>query len=169
MRLFVAVRPPPAVLDAIAAVPRPGVVGLRWTGPDQWHVTIRFFGRVEDPEPVVEALAAVRSPVCRAVLGPAVDRFGQRVLIVPVGGLGELATAVVAATADLGEPPEDRPFAGHVTLARVARGARVDLRPLCGTAVGGVWPVDSFVLYRSELHPHGARYHPIAVFPLEGA
>jgi 2'-5' RNA ligase len=69
----------------------------------------------------------------------------------------------VKATAPFGEPPEDRPFRGHLTLARVGRGAgRVDLRPLCGTAIGAAWPVAGFELYSSELHPRGARYTALA-------
>ena len=88
-----------------------------------------------------------------AVLGPAVGRFGNRVLHVPVSGLGELAAGVVEATAGLGRPPEDRAFAGHLTLARVAEGARVDLRPLAGEAVAGRWTVEDVCLVESHLGP----------------
>lgn len=167
VRLFVAVWPPAEVLDLVAALPRPGVVGLRWTSRDQWHVTLRFLGRVADPGPVAEALARAAASVpgpLTAVLGPGTDRFGQRVLHVPVGGLEPLATAVIAATAEFGEPPEDRPFHGHLTLAR-ARG-RVDLRPLCGVPISATWQVDSVSLVRSDLHPRGARYADLATAPL---
>ncbi|MER3453020.1 MAG: RNA 2',3'-cyclic phosphodiesterase, partial [Acidimicrobiia bacterium] len=51
MRLFVAVWPPEEVLDVVAKLPRPGVVGLRWTSREQWHVTLRFFGSVPEPAP----------------------------------------------------------------------------------------------------------------------
>ncbi|MDQ1444823.1 MAG: hypothetical protein QOI20_1287, partial [Acidimicrobiaceae bacterium] len=43
-RLFVAVWPRPEVVDALARLPRPDVPGLRWTGPDHWHVTLVFLG-----------------------------------------------------------------------------------------------------------------------------
>jgi 2'-5' RNA ligase len=169
MRLFVAVWPPGPVLDLVADLPRPAVVGLRWTSREQWHVTLRFLGRVEDPAPVVEALVAAAASVpgpITAVLGPETGRFGQRVLHVPVSGLEPLADAVVAATAGFGEPPEDRPFHGHLTLARAR--ARVDLRPLCGIPVSATWPVTTVALVRSDLHPHGARYTDVAVAPLGG-
>ncbi|MDQ4097048.1 MAG: RNA 2',3'-cyclic phosphodiesterase, partial [Actinomycetota bacterium] len=143
-RLFVAVWPPPDVVERVAAVPRPSLPGLRWTDPAQWHVTLRFLGRVHDAAPVEEALADVVAAPVEAVVGPEVGRFGQRVLHVPVGGLGDLAAAVASATAALGEPPEDRAFSGHLTLARVRRGARVDLRPLAGATVEGRWPVTEF-------------------------
>lgn len=169
VRLFVAVWPPAEVLDLVAALPRPGVVGLRWTSREQWHVTLRFLGRVEDPAPVAEALARAAASVpgpLTAVLGPATDRFGQRVLHVPVGGLEPLAAAVVAATSGYGEPPEDRPFHGHLTLARARD--RVDLRPLCGVPISATWEVATVALVRSDLHPKGARYTDVATAPLGG-
>lgn len=169
-RLFVAVRPPDEVLDRIEALARPGVDGLRWTRRDHWHVTLRFFGSVPAAEPAAGALAiAARSAtVAEAVLGPAVDRFGRRVLHVPVSGLDPVAAAVVAATAAIGRPPDDRPFAGHVTLARVAERASVDLRPLTGAPVDGRWPVTEVCLVRSVLSGAAPHYEVEATFPLSG-
>jgi 2'-5' RNA ligase len=168
VRLFVAVGLPDAVLSVVDALPRPGVVGVRWTNRAQWHVTLRFLGRVDDAlvDGVVDALRSVDMPPgLTATVGPATARFGQRVLQVPVEGLDGLAARVVDATAPFGEPPDDRPFRGHLTLARVGRGAgRVDLRPLCGTPISASWPVTGFELYASELHPHGARYTVVERF-----
>ena len=48
MRLFVAVWPPVDVVERLSELPRPAVDGVRWTTPDQWHVTIRFLGEVAD-------------------------------------------------------------------------------------------------------------------------
>ena len=157
-RLFVAVSPPDEVLERVAALDRPEVAGVRWTSRAQWHVTLRFMGRVDDPPVASEALARVQAAPAEASLGPTVGRFGQRVLHVPVSGLDRLAAAVVAATASVGEPPEERPFAGHLTLARVARGARVDLRALAGQPVEGRWTVTELCLVESRLSPQGARY-----------
>jgi 2'-5' RNA ligase len=165
-RLFVAVWPPDDVLDLIAALPRPEIRGLRWTARDQWHVTLRFLGNVPEVEPVVEALTGVAAGPCTASVGPAVGRFDQRVLHVPVAGLEPLAVAVVAATAHLGKPADDRPFHGHVTLARVARRGKVDLRPLTGTAIEARWDVTSVQLVESRLSPKRARYEPVDDFPL---
>ena len=166
-RLFVAVWPPPEVVEQVAALPRPALPGLRWTPPEQWHVTLRFLGRVSHVGPVASALAALEVPVATARVGPALGRFGQRVLHVPVDGLVEVAGAVVAATAHLGEPPEDRPFAGHLTLARVRRGARVDLRPLAGHSVSGDWPVTELTLVESRLSSAAARYEVLERYPLK--
>ena len=167
-RLFVAVSPPEDVLEGVAALDRPEVPGLRWTHRSQWHVTLRFLGRVDDVAVAAEALAAVRAGPTVATLGPAVGRFGQRVLHVPVAGLDEVAAAVVAATAHVGEPPEERPFAGHLTLARVTGRARVDLRALAGRPVEGSWVVEEVGLVESRLSPKGARYEIVERVPLRG-
>lgn len=165
-RLFVAVVPPDDVLDRVAALDRPPVPGLRWTTRDQWHVTLRFLGDADAAE-VVAALGEVRASETEAVMGPAVDRFGHRVLHVPVAGLDGLAEAVVRATSHLGRPPDDRPFAGHLTLARVAKGAKVDLRRLAGAPVEGQWPVRELHLVESRPSAAGSQYDSFEAFSLQ--
>ena len=167
-RLFVALWPPEDVLDRVAALDRPAVPGLRWTARGQWHVTLRFLGPVDDVGAVITALAGVEAPPASARLGPTVGRFGQRILHVPVAGLEAVAEAVMAATAGLGRQPEDRAFAGHLTLARVNKGARVDLRRLAGTPLEGTWEVGETCLVESRLSPAGARYEVVARFSLAG-
>jgi 2'-5' RNA ligase len=166
-RLFVAVWPPADVLDRVAALERPAVAGLRWTTPHQWHVTLRFLGQT-DLEPVLAALAGVHAPPATARLGPEVGRFGHRILHVPVAGLDDVAAAVVAATAGVGRPPEERPFAGHLTLARVAKGARVDLRPLAGATVESSWQAGEVCLVESRLSAAGAHYEVVGRSILAG-
>ena len=167
-RLFVAVWPPPRVVEQVAALARPTVIGLRWTGQEHWHVTLRFLGPVDDQAEVSAALARLQASPVEASAGPAVSRFGHRVLHVPVEGLGEVAKAVVAATAHLGKPPEDRPFSGHLTLARVGKEARVNLRALAGEPISARWPVAELTLVESRLSPAGARYQVVERFPLTG-
>lgn len=164
-RLFVAVWPPAGVLDRVAALERPTVAGVRWTTPHQWHVTLRFLGQA-DLGPVLAALAGVQAPPATARLGPTVERFGHRILHVPVAGLDAIAQSVVGATADLGRPPDERPFAGHLTLARVAKGARVDLRRLAGAAIEACWEVGEVCLVESRLSPAGAHYDVLERFPV---
>ena len=116
-RLFVAVRPPGDALDALVALPRPPIPGLRWIDPRRLHVTMRFLGDA-DEEAALAALGGERFPVAGVTLGPGVERLGRGVLVVPAAGLEDLATAIAAATARIGQPPPDRPFVGHVTVAR---------------------------------------------------
>lgn len=167
-RLFVAVWPPDEVLDRLAALDRPPLDGIRWTTRDQWHVTLRFLGQVPEADGVAVVLRALSGrPAVDATLGPATGRFGRRVLHVPVGGLEPVAADVLQATAHLGRPPEDRPFSGHLTLARVAKDARVDLGPLTGVGVTGRWRVDDVCLVESRLSPRGPRYQVLERFPLD--
>ena len=158
-----AVWPPAEVVETLAALPRPDVEGLRWTRPEQWHVTLRFLGDA-DERAATEAFGRIRfEREMEASLGPATGSFGRRVLHVPVTGVEDLAAATAAATAGVGEPLGTRPFAGHITLAR-ARGRRgVDLRSLAGAAVGGRWAVRQLTLVAS--HPGGrtpSRYEVVA-------
>ena len=158
-----AVLPPPEVLDLVAALERPPIEGLRWTTRDQWHVTLRFLGETE-VAPVVAALSGVSAGRGRAQVGPTVGRFGRRILHLPVSGLDDMARDVIAATAALGRPPDDRPFHGHLTLARVAGTAKVDLRRLAGTPLQAAWDVESCCLMESRLAPAGARYQLVERF-----
>lgn len=159
-RLFVAVWPPPGVLDLVAALPRRDEPGVRWTTRDQWHVTLRFLGTCEVDE-AVAALGGLRWPdgPVAATCGPAVSRLGRDVVVVPVRGLDDLAAAVAAATGGVGEPPDPRPFTGHLTVARLRHRAACGV---AGTPISASFPVGSVALVRSELDPAGARYETIA-------
>ena len=142
---------------------------VRWTRPEAWHVTLRFLGGVaaEDVARVAGALGALRSlaPVV-AELGPATRRLGRSVLVVPVAGLGEVAAAVDEALAGVGVPPEERPFRGHLTVAR-ARGRASLPRELAGAPLAGRWVVDEVTLVESTLQgSRGSRYTVLERVPL---
>jgi RNA 2',3'-cyclic 3'-phosphodiesterase len=166
LRLFVAVWPPPEVVDRLAAMERPDVPGMRWTGPDQWHVTLRFLGEVPDVAvgdlAVVLRSCASRLAPATVTVGDRTARFGRRVLHVAVDGLAAWAAAV--ATVEPATPIDDRPFVGHVTLARVADPRRGDLAALAGASLpagSGTWTATSFDLVRSRLGRGPAVYETI--------
>ena len=148
-RLFIAVWPPDAVLRELAAMPRPVAKGLRWTKPERLHVTLRFLGQCDEAE-VRDALAAAGLPAATATLGPRIERLGRGVLMVPIEGLDELATAVEAAIAPLGLPPPGHAFTGHLTVARFKR----KLPPDCRPTLKASFPVTEISLVRTE--PSGA-------------
>jgi 2'-5' RNA ligase len=171
MRCFAAVWPSREVTVALTHLPRPTMDGLRWSGEEQWHITLRFFGELDPRElqAATNALALVAqglTPTISAKGGPATRFLGPGLVIWPVEGLGPLARATERATARLGKPLPERKFFGHLTLARGGRGT--DLRrfghllaPLAMT-----WPVTSLTLVQSELHPQGARYRILEELPL---
>lgn len=156
-RAFIAAYPPAAVVEELLAVPRAATPDVRWTPPEQWHVTLRFFGAC-DLELLEQRFAELVGPPATARSGR-VGRLGRDALVVPISGLDELAGAVRAATADIGRPPEHERFLGHLTLARL-RGA-----PACGLigeAVDIMWEVDEIALVESVLDPAGARHTVVA-------
>lgn len=161
-RLFVAAEVPDEVrADLQARVPRPDEPGVRWVPPTQWHVTLRFLGEA-DPDVVQAALAPLDAPVASVRLGPRVSRLGRSVVCLPAHGLDEVAAAVRALTAELGDPPERR-FAGHLTLGRLRH------RGACGVAGSpyrAVFPVTEVALVESTLGPGGARHRVLAHLPL---
>lgn len=156
---------------ALEQLPRPEVVGLRWTAPEQHHVTLDFLGEVADRLVVALAAALVdwarpESPVV-ATAGPATRRLGRGVLCVPVGGLEAMANGVRAAAGQFGTTRDDRPFAGHLTLARTGRRGRLP-DELVGAAVIARWEVREVRLVASIPGPSGPRYEPLALAPLTG-
>jgi RNA 2',3'-cyclic 3'-phosphodiesterase len=162
-RLFVGTWPPPDVVAALSSLDRPGLDGVRWTTPDQWHVTVAFLGDVA-LSVVDEVGAALVSASARtagapeAHLGPATRRVGRAVLCVPVDGLDELAARIRRAlSALLPDAHLDEPFHGHLTLAR-GRGGRPLPATLAGVPVDVRWRVRELALVHSTLAPSGARY-----------
>ncbi len=178
MRLFVAVDLPPEVVDLVAGLIRPELSSMRWTTPEQWHVTVRFFGEVSSSElegsdgllaalgTVPDALKAAGVDRVEAAMGPAAAWFpGRQVLQVPVDGLDELAAAVAMATEAWGEPEQG--FRGHLTLARVRARAKGPAS-LAGVALVSSWVVPELVLYSSALGPGGSRYTALHRVTLPG-
>jgi 2'-5' RNA ligase len=161
-RLFVAAWPPDHVRDALAALARPVEPGVRYTTAEQWHVTLRFLGTADVGE-ATDAFGCIEAAACRAAAGPVVSRLGRDAVVVPVRGLDDLAAEVRRATAHVGEPPDPRPFHGHLTVARLRARAACGI---AGAALGVDWWVREVALVRSETLPEGARYTTIARRPL---
>ena len=172
MRLFVAVDLPSMVADLVRDVDRRALNSLRWTTPEQWHVTLCFLGEVEDGElpalrNALDGVDTAMGDEVQAVLGPSSAWFrGRRVLQVPVAGLDELAAAVRAATAPWGEPLEHA-FRGHLTLARV-RGPKPGPAGLAGAVLSATWRVPEIVLYSSVRGAGGSRYEALHRVALPG-
>jgi 2'-5' RNA ligase len=122
---------------------------VRWTPRANLHVTLRFLGDAS-VSATAAALDGLVASAATAVVGPATERLGRGVLMVPVAGLDAVAAAVSAVL-----PSEDpRPFVGHITVGR-ARGRRGVVPPAAaGAPVGGSFPVDEVTLVRSR----GGRY-----------
>lgn len=182
MRLFVAAEVPAALKDAIerdVVEPlRETVPGVRWTHPEGRHLTIKFIGNVDDGalEPIATAVAsaAARHAPFTAAFSevggfPTLGR--PRVLWVGLGrGAAELAGLahdLEAVLEPLGIEREARGFRAHYTLARIPRPRALGEVPEV-VVPGAPFPVTEIVLYRSQLHPRGARYTALERLPLAG-
>jgi 2'-5' RNA ligase len=125
-------------------------------------VTLRFLGRAEVAD-VVDRMGATAIPPATARLGPVVSRLGRDTVVVPVAGLDVVAAAVSAATADVGQPPDPRPFTGHLTLARLRH------RAACGVAgarIDTAFDVREVVLVDSRTTHDGPQYRVVARWPV---
>ncbi len=188
MRLFVALVPPPeAVSELRAAVDMVRVrhPGLRWTAPDSWHVTLAFLGTVDAAtrtclEDRLARVASRHPPPVLALAGG--GRFGDSTLWVGLAGdrreLSALANGVRRAAGKCRIPVEDRPWHGHVTLARAGRrgrghgsgaesalaGPSAELAAHRGTA----WTAEQMHLVRSVIGEGPPHYHDVAAWTLAG-
>ena len=151
---------------ALADLPRPSLPGVRWTAAGRLHVTLRFFGDADEGahegavvEAVEEALSGARLWQVDVRMGPGVERLGRGVLVVPARGLEGLAARIAGATAHVGQPPPDRPFRGHVTVARYRGEPPHGYAP----AFEAGFAATEIALVRS--HPPGT-YADVATFPL---
>lgn len=166
MRLFVAVDPPEPVkfdIERCVVALRPMLPDARWTRPEGRHLTLRFLGEVDDPASVVDALTSVRvEPFDARLDGLGAFSSWRLARVVWIGAVGEWSPLADAIAGALG--PDDRPFTPHVTLARYATPVRLT-EPRVDASTSA-WRVDEFVLFRSQLHPDGARYTALERFRL---
>ena len=182
MRLFVAITPPAAALEELAATIAPLQAAwprLRWTDLGGWHITLAVLGEVDEAAAARLAPrldhAALRHPVLGLSLSSAGAFPGParaRVLWTGVGGdasgVVALASSLATAAREAGAPPpgERRRLRPHLTLARC--GAPADVRSLVEALAaysGPPWAAAEVQLIRSFLGPR-PRYEVLAAWPL---
>lgn len=161
-RLFVAVWPPDDLLDRLADLERPRDRGVRWVPRENLHVTLRFLGDADEDD-AIERLDAVTLPAADLALGPAVDVLSDHSLVIPVAGADELAGRVTRALRGIGTARQPRHFVGHLTVARLARGARP--ARAAGARFEGSFRAEQVSLVASTLTEAGAVYDTVASWP----
>lgn len=188
VRAFVALEPGPQARETVralqarlqAAAPADTV---RWSRPEQSHLTLRFLGEVaagqipaliQALEEAVRRHAAFRLEL--AQLGAFPTLAAPRVLWVGLAGALQALNALVGSVAAASDPftthREDREFHPHLTLGRVNRRDPHLLQSLARLLAAAPapppcpWTVASVMLYRSELFPAGPVYHVLATVPL---
>jgi 2'-5' RNA ligase len=182
MRLFIAVEMSPSVEEAARDVigdlqtrvtrlaPR---ARITWSAPERLHITVRFIGEADE----------ARVQAIRTALGPTIDAAVFDLSVEGVGafppkgpprvfwagltdgreGLLEVERAVSQRLETL-VPAEDRPYAPHLTLARVKEPAglsRATVFEGLSTRRFGTVHVDAITLFESRLSSKGATHVPL--------
>src|ERR1700760_1932362 len=184
MRLFVAIAPPPDVLDELDALTgsfRAGRPDLRWTSREAWHVTLAFLGQADEEAasrllPGLEHAARGQAAFRLAFRGAGAFPDMTRANVLWSGRAGDraalagLAESVAAGAVLAGTPPpgRHRTFQPHLTLARCRMPADVtQIVAALDTYAGPPWTADRMHLVRSR---RGAtdqpRYVTLASWPL---
>jgi RNA 2',3'-cyclic 3'-phosphodiesterase len=184
IRTFIAIELPAAVVATAGAVQdelKSRKLKLRWVKPQNMHLTLKFIG--EMPAIRVSEVAAALKEITRGLppfelivqgmgVFPGIRR--PRVLWIGIGGqtdaLKMLHATIEDRLGELGFPREGRPFAAHLTLARIDR--QVDPRQLLdGIEAAGRFQPQPFtaselVFFKSDLKPKGAVYTALERVPL---
>jgi len=183
-RLFIAIAIPDGVKEQVKSMQdqlrqslNRGAV--RWTKPDQFHLTLRFLGGIEagSVEPLIHSLRTVcQSAQSLQLRARGVGFFpnvsAPRVIWVGVRDSSErlvlLQQAVQQATLRFtSEKPEER-FSGHITLGRVKHLSRQETDALARTAERfseksfGEWTATEIDVLRSLHSPRGAEHRVLA-------
>ena len=180
LRLFVAIPMPEAVRNEITGIQQElqrlvPPAAVRWTKPEQFHLTFRFLGNV--PLERVAALQEAVNAVCRG--SPALRLRAQGVGFFPNtrsprviwagvndgdGRLADLQKKIEAAVQPFTREPGTERFAGHVTLGRVKSLKRPEIEELAAHAQAakdrlfGEWTANEVAIIQSRLSPAGAQH-----------
>jgi 2'-5' RNA ligase len=159
---------------------------LRWTPAAKAHLTLRFLGETDGAQcerlgAALSTAGASHGPLSLALEGAGCFPHCAKPSVLWLGlrgdleSLGALQAKVDTAAQSAGFAPEPRPFAPHLTIARVHRtGSAADRRQLGdefrhaapALPASPVFIATEFIHMQSQLKPAGAVYTPLARFQL---
>ncbi len=145
----------------------------RWVRPKNIHLTLKFLGNInkDDTQKVGAAIfksAADYAPIALAVKGigafPGINR--PRVLWIGIRGQIDMLIQLQKSLDDklekIGFPKENRPFKGHLTLARVKgqinQAKLINAIKKYGEFESESFVADNIILFKSDLKSTGAVY-----------
>ena len=168
-RLFVAIALPEDVKDTLLDLVDPSIPGARWSGYDQYHLTLRFIGEVHNAiaRDVDDALTGITvAPFSLNLKG--VGYFGDRRRVRTMwagvsdpAGPGALNRRIERRLQKIGLQPERKRYRPHVTIARcrgTGRDAGEAVRNRHADYASRVFEVGGFHLFSSHLGRDGAIY-----------
>ncbi len=172
-RLFVALRPPEPVRDALVDMME-ALDNARWVDEENLHLTLRFVGEVERrvAEDLAGALARIAfAPFAVKLAG--IGHFTRKGVPKAVHARAEPSSPLLALRAQVeraciaaGMPPETRAFVPHVTIARLSRSAAPVGKWIARhNRLAAEWTAEHFALYESHLGKAGALYEEVVRYP----
>jgi RNA 2',3'-cyclic 3'-phosphodiesterase len=182
MRTFIAIELPSEIKSALASLQtelRRAGADVSWTRPENIHLTLKFLGEVDERrigevEKVCVASATEFQPFTLSLNETGVFPNARQPRILWAGLAGEIEKTVEMrkrlddGLSLIGFEREEKDFRPHLTIGRVKSNRKI--RELLALAGARQVPTLSFVvteivLMKSELHPAGARYTPVAKVP----
>lgn len=180
VRAFIAVRLPGEVTAALADLQarlRKSGLKMKYTAPENIHLTLKFLGPV--PDSAVKAVSAATAEAVSGFSKMCIDTRGlgvfpgirrPRVMWTGIGGqiqqLASLQQALEEKMAELGFEKEKREFTGHLTLGRFKAKADpagvADAIAQFGDFCAGPFEIQSVQLFESTLTPKGPVYRVIS-------
>src|SRR5476651_308821 len=174
-RLFTGVEIPPDIGEALSML-RGGLPGARWITPDNYHLTLRFIGDVDDliAQEVALMLGRVRRGAFELHLEGLASFGGRRpravvANVAPAQALLEVQAEHERLMQRIGLEPEGRKYLPHVTLARLRESSSRDVAEYLsarGLFRTSPFRVSRFVLFSSRASVGGGPYVVEAGYPL---
>ena len=174
-RLFTGVEIPSDIGLALSTL-RGGLPGARWIDPENYHLTLRFIGDVDDM--VAHEVASMLGRVKRNGFDlylEGLTSFGGRkpravvASVSPAQALFDVQAEQERLMQRIGLEPEGRKFTPHVTLARLRESSSRDVADYLasrGYFRTSSFKVSRFVLFSSRASVGGGPYVVEASYPL---
>jgi len=174
-RLFTGLEIPKALGETLSLL-RGGLPGARWIDPENYHVTLRFIGDVDDDigREVAWLLGKVRRKDFELRLD-GLQSFGGRkpraviASVAPSQSVMELQAEHERLMRRVGLEPEGRKYTPHVTLARLRDTSSFEVAEYLsarGAFRSPPFSVPRFVLFSSRASVGGGPYVVEAAYPL---
>lgn len=174
-RLFTGLEVPSEIATTLSGL-RGGLIGARWIDTENYHVTLRFMGDIDDrfAYDVSYLLGEVRRRPLTLTIG-SLECFGgdrPRALVAkvaPTQPLIELQAEHERLLRRAGLPPDKRKFTPHVTLARLRDTTSwhvADFLAGMGHVPSRSFTASRFVLFSSRTSTGGGPYVVEAAYPL---
>lgn len=175
-RLFAALEIPYSAAMPLSLLHN-GLPGAYWIDKENYHITLRFFGDVENhiADEIVSMLSHIEhAPFSLHLQG--VDVFGSKkprllyARVAPCEALNTLQAAIERVAQKLRIPSDKTRFVPHVTLARLEQVKLDDLIKYlssCGNFTTEPFHVERFVLMSSKQSVGGGPYIIEETWPLQ--